>query len=59
MSEQKSNTESIVHGIILGGSIGLIGGWFGMDPGRAVLLGLICGLLAGLTKYRLDKRGRK
>jgi hypothetical protein len=56
MNEQKSPTEPIVHGVILGGSIGLIGGWFGMDPGRAVLLGLICGFLAGWTKYQLDRR---
>jgi hypothetical protein len=56
MSEQKSSTQPILHGIVLGGSIGLMAGWFGMEPGRAVIMGLICGLLAGLTKLYLDKR---
>lgn len=56
MSEKKTSTEPIVHGIILGGSIGLIASWMGMDPGRAVMLGLICGGLAGLTKYFIEKK---
>lgn len=48
--------DAIVRGIIMGGSIGLIAGWFGMNPSRALALGLICGLLAGVTKAFVDKK---
>lgn len=40
----------------MGGSIGLIAGWFGMNPPRALALGLACGLLAGVTKALVDKK---
>ncbi len=48
--------DAIVRGIILGGSIGLIAGWAGMNPPRALALGLVCGLLAGVTKALVDKK---
>ncbi|MFW6324724.1 MAG: hypothetical protein ACOC0U_06630 [Desulfovibrionales bacterium] len=59
MNKQKSSSEPVVHGLILGGSLGLIASWFGMDPGRSVMLGLISGLLAGLTKFFLDRKLKK
>ena len=46
----------VLRGVLIGGSIGMIAGWFGFDMGRALALGLICGLAAGLTKRHLDKR---
>lgn len=55
----KKLTQNVVHGVIIGGSIGLIGSWMGMNPGIATFLGLCCGFLAGLTKYHLDKRLKK
>ncbi len=45
-----------VRGIILGGSVGLIATWFGMDPIRALFLGILCGLLAVLTRMAAQKR---
>ncbi len=47
-----------VRGIILGGSVGFIATWFGMEPARALLLGILCGLLAVLTRMAMQK-GRK
>ncbi|MCA1743786.1 MAG: hypothetical protein ABR542_05940 [Desulfonatronovibrio sp.] len=44
-----------VRGIILGGSVGLIATWFGMDPIRAFFLGILCGLLAVLTRMAAQK----
>jgi uncharacterized protein YqgC (DUF456 family) len=49
----------IGKGIILGASVGLIAGWFGMLPARALVLGVVCGLLAGVTKLLIDRRKRK
>jgi ABC-type uncharacterized transport system permease subunit len=48
--------QAVMRGIIMGGSIGLIAGWFGMNPPRALLLGLVCGLLAGVTKALVDRK---
>ena len=48
--------QAVMRGIIMGGSIGLIAGWFGMHPPRALLLGLVCGLLAGVTKALVDRK---
>jgi len=51
--------SAILRGVILGGSIGLIAGWTGMHAGRALALGILCGLLAGLTKFFMDKKKNK
>lgn len=49
--------DAIVRGILIGGSLGLIGTWFlDMDPIRAVGLGLIAGFLAGFTRYRMRRK---
>lgn len=53
---QEFEIGPVLRGLLIGGSIGMIAGWFGMDVGRALALGLICGLAAGLTKRHLDKR---
>ena len=49
-------TEMLARGILIGGSIGAVAGLFGMDPARALLLGLGAGFLAGLTRYKLQKK---
>lgn len=50
--------DAIVRGILIGGSLGIVGTWFmDMDPIRAVGLGLIAGFLAGITRY-LARRKR-
>lgn len=49
----------LARGIIIGGSLGVIAGWFipGADMARMVGLGLLCGCLAGVTmKNRADKK---
>ncbi len=48
--------NNIVRGIILGGSLGLIASWTGVEPLRAVLLGMIFGVLAVMTRVALEKR---
>ncbi|WP_319759481.1 hypothetical protein [Maridesulfovibrio sp.] len=49
--------ESVARGILVGGSIGAIAGWFFMDLQRALLLGMLVGCVAGLTMKRVrDKR---
>jgi len=52
--------EYLARGIILGGSLGAIAGWFFMDFGRAIGLGLLAGCLAGVTMKNMNdrKRGR-
>ncbi|MFW5730950.1 MAG: hypothetical protein ACOCPN_03765 [Desulfonatronovibrionaceae bacterium] len=50
----------VIRGIILGGSVGLMASWFGFDPARALLLGMLCGLLAALTRTAaLRKKDKK
>ncbi len=48
--------NNIVRGIILGGSVGLIAGWTGVEPLRALILGMICGILAVLTRAAVQNR---
>lgn len=49
----------VLRGLLIGGSVGMIAGWFGYDPGQALALGLISGLFAGLTKRWMDKKKKK
>jgi len=49
----------LARGIIIGGSLGVMGGWLipGADMGRMLGLGLLCGCLAGVTmKNRADRK---
>lgn len=48
-------SDCAVRGLILGGSIGLVAGLFGMDRMRAMILGLLCGFFAGLTRFLVEK----
>jgi len=52
-------TDMLARGILIGGSIGALAGLFGMDPARAMLLGLVAGFLAGLTRYKLQKKRKE
>lgn len=65
MNDKKDNKnfertiECMARGIMVGGSIGAIAGWFFMDFQRALGLGMLVGCLAGLTmKSARDKRDR-
>ncbi len=47
----------MARGILVGGSVGAIAGWFFMDIQRALLLGMLVGCIAGLTMKNVrDKR---
>jgi hypothetical protein len=62
MNDNKRNTivSAMGRGILLGGSVGLIASWMGMPLQRAFFLGVLGGVLAGLTKALVDKsRGKK
>jgi len=55
-NNHSAGREAILRGLIIGGSLGMMAGWFGMDPARAFFLGTACGLLAGVTKSLTDRR---
>lgn len=63
MNDKKDNKnfeltmEYMARGVMVGGSVGAIAGWFFMDFQRALGLGMLVGCLAGLTmkSFREDK----
>lgn len=48
--------ESIKRGLLIGGAVGVIGGLFFMDIRRGLILGLVGGFFAALTRRAIDKR---
>lgn len=48
----------LARGIIIGGSLAVIAGWLipGVDMGRMLGLGLLCGCLAGVTMKNINDR---
>ncbi len=53
----KHVTDALVRGILLGGSVGIIGGLvLSMELSRALLLGMLCGVLGAVTSYSRSKR---
>lgn len=63
MSEEKIGKsaermlESVARGILVGGSIGAIAGWFFMDFQRALFLGMLVGCIGGITMKNVrDKK---
>lgn len=63
MSESNTNKiiNTLVRGIFLGGALGAIVGWTELMPfGRALGLGMLCGVVASLTfKDRMESRPGK
>lgn len=55
----QNNNLTILKGLFLGSSFGLIAGWFGMPALSTFILGSTAGLLAGLTKHILLKKNNK
>ncbi len=52
--------EDLKRGLLIGGAVGVLGGLFFMDMSRGLILGLIGGFFAVLTRRAIDKRkGRK
>lgn len=46
----------LIRGAVIGGSIGLMAVWFGMDPARSFFLGIGCGLLGAFTAHRIQQK---
>ncbi|WP_291320367.1 hypothetical protein [Desulfonatronospira sp.] len=50
----------IFRGVILGGTVGLTASLlFGIDPLRALILGVLCGLLGVATRVAIENRKEK
>lgn len=53
-----STLNYLARGVIIGGSLAVIAGWFipGLDMGRMLGLGLLVGCLAGVTMKNINDR---
>ncbi|MBI5518821.1 MAG: hypothetical protein HY916_02035 [Desulfovibrio sp.] len=53
-----STLNYLARGIIIGGSLGVFAGWIipGVEMGRMLGLGLLCGCLAGVTMKNINDR---
>ena len=58
--EFERTLEYLAKGILLGGALGAIAGWFVVDLTRGIFLGGLCGCIASLTMKGIrDKRGKR
>lgn len=55
-----STLNYLARGVIIGGSLAVIAGWVipGVEMGRMLGLGLLCGCLAGVTVKNINDRKR-
>lgn len=52
--------DALFRGIMIGGALGVMATYvLNWDPARAFGIGILAGLLAGLTKYAIDSRKGK
>lgn len=49
----------VKRGLLVGGAVGVLGGLFFMDMRRGLVLGLIGGFFAVLTRRSIEKRRRR
>jgi hypothetical protein len=49
-------TEDLKRGLLIGGAVGVLGGLFFMDMSRGLILGLIGGFFAVLTRRAIDRK---
>lgn len=56
---KRSFGEDVKRGLLIGGAVGVLGGLFFMDIRRGLVLGLIGGFFAVLTRRAIDKRRGK
>ncbi|MGE4299191.1 MAG: hypothetical protein AB7E47_14330 [Desulfovibrionaceae bacterium] len=54
----KDPPNYLVRGILLGASLGVFAGLFGLDMGRSVAWGMVGGFFAGLTLEKKRERNR-
>ena len=45
-----------MKGLLIGGSLGMIAGWFLPEPTKPLILGFLCGILAGVTFWMRERR---
>ncbi len=57
--EQSAIMEALVRGIMVGGSVGVLGGLVFMDLRRGFTLGIIAGFFAAATRLALTSRRKK
>ena len=49
--------QAIFRGILIGGALGVIATFaLGMSPPRAFFLGVVAGVFAGVTRYKIEQR---
>ncbi len=48
--------EAVMKGLLIGGSLGMIAGWFLPEPTKPLILGFLCGILAGVTFWMRERR---
>lgn len=58
-NEPPKGLPPLVRGAIIGGSIGLMATWFGLDPARSLFLGIFCGLLGAFTAHRIQQKRKR
>ena len=55
-SKRQDFLEALKRGLLIGGAVGVIGGLFFMDIRRGLVLGLVGGFFAVITRRAIDKR---
>lgn len=58
-NDMPKGLHPLVRGAIIGGSIGIMAVWFGMDPVRSFFLGIGCGLLGAYTAHQIQQKRKK
>jgi hypothetical protein len=53
---RRNFTEDVKRGLLIGGAVGVLGGLFFMDMTRGLVLGLIGGFFAVITRRAIDKK---
>ncbi|BBD09003.1 hypothetical protein [Desulfovibrio ferrophilus] len=52
--------DALFRGVMIGGALGVMATYvLNWDPPRAFGIGIVAGLLAGYTKYKIDSRKDK
>ena len=55
-AKRKAFWADVKRGLLIGGAVGVLGGLFFMDMRRGLVLGLIGGFFAVLTRRSIEKR---
>uniref|UniRef100_I2Q7E3 Uncharacterized protein n=1 Tax=Desulfovibrio sp. U5L TaxID=596152 RepID=I2Q7E3_9BACT len=55
-TDRQEFKEALKRGLLIGAGVGVLGGLFFMDIRRGLVLGLVGGFFAVLTRRAIDKR---